>query len=270
MNKLQKQYAYPLCIQLTIGESVYDPEFISLLELLQAHGFYGVELNFIDFENLPPYELKSLLERYDLRLTMAASGAYAKLHSLSLSHEKEAVRFASTEALKKMIDFASVIDAGVICGLIKGDKMGEPDICRVQMEKTIEELKTSGYLDKAPVYIEATNHYEALLANTLADAASFAVNANGPLWILPDTYHMNIEEKDIYAPLQKHQGLYHNIHLSDNNRYYPGFGSIDFPGIVRFLKTIGYEGTITIEGRNYGTISEDIKHSAHYLKTLLF
>ena len=39
MNKLQKQYAYPLCIQLTIGESVYDPEFISLLELLQAHGF---------------------------------------------------------------------------------------------------------------------------------------------------------------------------------------------------------------------------------------
>ena len=80
----------------------------------------------------------------------------------------------------------------------------------------------------------------------------------------------NIEEKDIYAPLQKHQRLYHNIHLSDNNRYYPGFGSIDFPGIVRFLKTIGYEGTITIEGRNYGTISEDIKHSAHYLKTLLF
>ena len=73
------------------------------------------------------------------------------------------------------------------------------------MGKTIEELKTSGYLDKAPVYIEATNHYEALLANTLADAASFAVNANGPLWILPDTYHMNIEEKDIYAPLQKHQ-----------------------------------------------------------------
>ena len=144
MNKLQKQYAYPLCIQLTIGESVYDPEFISLLELLQAHGFYGVELNFIDFENLSPYELKSLLERYDLRLTMAASGAYAKLHSLSLSHEKEAVRFASTEALKKMIDFASVIDAGVICGLIKGDKMGAPDICRMQMEQTIEELKTSG------------------------------------------------------------------------------------------------------------------------------
>ena len=77
MNKQQKQYAYPLCIQLTLGQSIYDEEFISLLKLLHVHGFYGVELNSIDFENLPPMELKTLLDKYDLRLTMVASGACA-------------------------------------------------------------------------------------------------------------------------------------------------------------------------------------------------
>lgn len=268
MNDLQKQYTYPLCIQLTVGPSIYDPEFIRLLELLQAHGFYGVELNSIDFENLPPRELNALLEKYELRLTMVASGAYAKSHGLSLSHEKESVRLESVKALGKMIDFAQAMDAGVVCGFIKGDGEGNPDICRAQMKKSIQELSTGGYLQKAPVYIEATNHYEALLANTLEEAASFVKDAGGPLWILPDTYHMNIEESNLYAALQKHRGLYHNIHLSDNNRYYPGFGAMDFLGILRFLKAVDYEGTISIEGRNYGTIANDIERSAGYLKAL--
>lgn len=268
MNELQRQYAYPLCIQLTVGESIYEPEFIKLLELLKLHGFYGVELNSLNFESLPPLELKSLLNQYDLRLTMVASGAYAKDHGLSMSHEDESIRLQSVKALGQMIDFAGAIGAGVVCGFIKGDGKGNPDICRSQMKKSLEELKAGGYFRKAPVYIEATNHYEALLANTLEDAASFTIDTGEPVFILPDTYHMNIEETNLYAALQKHQGLYHNVHLSDNNRYYPGFGAMDFPGILRFLKAIGYEGTISIEGRNYGTIAEDIKHSADYLKSL--
>lgn len=268
MNKQQKQYAYPLCIQLTLGQSIYDEEFISLLKLLHVHGFYGVELNSIDFENLPPMELKTLLDKYDLRLTMVASGACANRRGLSLSHEDESVRLLSVKTLGQMIDFAASIDAGVVCGFIKGSGEGNPDVCRAQMKKSIRELSAGGYLQKAPVYIEATNHYEALLANTLEEVAAFTADVCGPLWILPDTYHMNIEETNIYAALQKHMGLYHNIHLSDNNRYYPGFGAMDFSGILRFLKAAGYEGTISIEGRNCGTIASDITRSADYLKVL--
>ena len=104
---------------------------------------------------------------------MVASGAYAKRHGLSISHEDESIRIQSVKALSQMIDFAGAIDAGVVCGFIKGDGNGNPDICRSQIKKSLKELNAGGYFHKAPVYIEATNHYEALLANTLEDAASF-------------------------------------------------------------------------------------------------
>lgn len=268
MNELQRQYAFPLCIQLTVRDSICDPEFLETLQLLQSHGFYGVELNALDFKRLPPSELRNLLDSYELRLTMVASGAHAQQHGLSLSHEDEAIRLKSVEDLKGMIDFAGQIDAGVVCGFIKGDSRGSFPTCQSQMIKSLEELDRSGYLKKAPLYIEATNHYEALLANTLDEASAFGAHTEGPVHILPDTYHMNIEEKNIYSALQKHQGLYQNVHFSDNNRYYPGFGAMDFLGILRFLKAIDYKGTVSFEGRNYGTLASDIEHSARYLKAL--
>lgn len=268
MNELQRQYAYPLCIQLTVPGSIYHPEFLKTLAVLKEYGFYGVELNALDFKHLPPEELKNLLSEYDLRLTMVASGAHAQKYGLSLSHEHEDTRLFSLQNLKEMIDFASKLGSGVVCGFIKGNASGNRDTCMSQMIKSIQELQESGYLKKAPLYMEATNHYEALLANTLDEAAELSLHVDGQLYILPDLYHMNIEEKNIYASLEKHAGLYHNIHFSDNNRYYPGFGSVDFLGVLRFLKAINYQGTISFEGRNFHSVAEDARQSAQYIKAL--
>lgn len=268
MNELQKQYAYPLCIQLTIPNSIYHPEFLKTLDALKENGFYGVELNALDFKHLQPEELKKLLSKYNLHLTMIASGAHAQELGLSLSDENDERRLLSLHELKQMINFASELGSGVVCGFIKGNASGEHNICKAQMIKSIQELKESGYLNKAPLYIEATNHYEALLANTLEEAAEFSSYADNELYILPDLYHMNIEEKNTYAALAKYSGMYSNIHFSDNNRYYPGFGSIDFLGVLRFLKSIDYHGTISLEGRNYYSVIEDAKRSAQFIQTL--
>ncbi|EEG56572.1 hypothetical protein CLOSTASPAR_01352 [[Clostridium] asparagiforme DSM 15981] len=85
------------------------------------------------------------------------------------------------------------------------------------------------------------------------------------MYILPDTYHMNIEETSTTAALTTYAGHYHNLHVSDNNRYFPGIGAIDFAGIMRQLKGLGYDGTITIEGRVLKSLSEDTVFSAGYL-----
>lgn len=268
MNTLQQQYAYPLCIQLTVPDSIYHPEFLETLSALKECGFYGVELNALDFKHLPPEELKDLLAKYELRLTMVASGAHAQRHGLSLSHENDEIRLSSVQELREMIDFASALDAGVVCGFIKGDSSGRREVCKNQMKKSLKELQESGYLKKAPLYMEATNHYEALLANTLEEAAELSSCVDGELLILPDLYHMNIEEKNIYASLRNYAGLYHNVHFSDNNRYYPGFGSIDFLGVLRFLKSMDYQGTISFEGRNFYSVTQDARQSAQYIKAL--
>ena len=72
------KYIFPLCIQLSMPEDLHGEQFKRLLKLLQKHDFYGIELNVDDLEKYTPGEYTNLLDQYGLKLTMIATGAYAK------------------------------------------------------------------------------------------------------------------------------------------------------------------------------------------------
>jgi len=263
---MNNRYCYPLCIQLPPMEDVNSDEAKALFRLLQEKGFYGVELNLLDFERTTPTELQNLLKAYDLRLTMIATGGYAKKKGLSLSSPDEAIRQKTVAEVQTMLRYAHALDAGIICGFIKGDANGDYSLHRTQMIRSLTELKELDTLTLAPLYLEATNHYEALLINTLEEGAQLAADISDRICILPDTYHMNIEEKDMLAAMVRYRNCYKNIHISDNNRYYPGFGAIAFERVLRMLQAMDYQGTISIEGRNLGSMAEDIEKSCYYLE----
>ncbi len=253
------RYGFPLCIQLSVPLALDDKRFAQILELLADEGFYGVELNITDFRVWTPERLRPLLERYSLKMTMLASGAYAREHYLSLGSRNEQLRRESVnEFCQTMLPFAGEMNCGIICGFIKGSD----DACVSQLQRSVEDISSYADSSVVPLYLEATNHYDSPLLCTLDEAAALA----GPRWnILPDTYHMNIEECSMSAPLAKYSGRYENLHISDNNRYFPGFGAIDFFPLLQMLKATGYRGTISIEGRTHGLLSEDIQKSCRYL-----
>jgi len=259
---MSNRFAFPLYIQLPYMEpSAANPDFVDLLRLLQTQGFSGVELNLDNFDD--PDALRRLLARHDLQLSMVASGAYAMRHGLSLSACDEAVREASVAAVTAMLAFAAALQAGVICGFMKGGAKQDANAATQQMEKSLQALSNAN----APLYIEATNHYEATLANTLDEGAALIAGKGANLRILPDTYHMNIEEQSTMAALLRHKALYANLHLSDNNRYFPGFGAIDFRALCRALHADGYTGTMAVEGRTFRTLKADIVDCARYLES---
>ena len=222
-------------------------------------------MNLLDFSQAYAGRLKETLEHFGLRLTMIASGAFANRNGLSLSSPDQDVRAKSVQALGGMLDCAAGFGAGVICGFIKGGPSGDKTVASRQLRASLEELDRLGKTAAAPLYLEATNHYEALLVNTLEEGAALTAGLSHPVYILPDTYHMNIEETSTTAALTQYAGHYHNLHVSDNNRYFPGIGAIDFAGIMRQLKGLGYDGTITIEGRVLKSLAEDTVFSAGYL-----
>ena len=80
---------------------------------------------------------------------------------------------------------------------------------------------------------------------------------------------MNIEEKDMFASLKKHREHYSNLHISDNNRRFPGFGAIRFGDLFNFLRSIDYGGTIAIEGIVADDLLSDIRAAMEYLEPLL-
>ncbi len=252
-------YAFPLCIQLAGPDSLHDSAFAETLNQLQSLNFYGVELNITDFDSIKPQALKDYLDVYNLKMTMLATGAYAKKNGLSLSSPDEAIRKKTVDALCDiLIPFAEKMGCDIICGFIKGDTQASD----AQLEKSVAEVCERRNNTSVHIYLEATNHYESGVINMLSDGARLA---HKPWYILPDTYHMNIEECSLFAPLEKYQDLYRNLHISDNNRYFPGYGSINFYQILLFLKAMNYQGTISIEGRTLGSLSENIEKSSQYI-----
>jgi sugar phosphate isomerase/epimerase len=120
------------------------------------------------------------------------------------------------------------------------------------------------------VLIEATNRYESSVVNTLEEAGKIVDLLNNPyLHLLPDTFHMNIEEADAHAALSAHQDKFISVHISDNNRYYPGLGALDFNRVFQTLETIGFSGPVAIEGNLRGSFSADLRDSMAYLTTVI-
>ncbi|MGI6031371.1 MAG: sugar phosphate isomerase/epimerase family protein [Eubacteriales bacterium] len=259
-------YAFPLCVQLPLPANYQqDEDFCATMALLQELGFYGVELNITDFTQ-PAEELVRFLAGYGLKLSMIATGGYAGKQGLSLSSLDEAVRTRTVAEMRTIIDYAAATGAGVICGFIKGVAGMPMEEATRQMDRSLEELSQQVKESGVDVYLEATNHYEATLANRVQDGVEFSRKWGDIYRVLPDTYHMNIEEVDMAAALVRYQGYYRNLHISDNNRYFPGFGAIDFAAVLCWLKAMGYTGTMSIEGRNWGTLRDDIRASAAYME----
>ena len=83
-----------------------------------------------------------------------------------------------------------------------------------------------------------------------------------------DTFHMNIEEKDILDSLAKHYRDIYYIHFADSNRSWPGQGHIDFKKIVAFLKDCNYYKTISAECQYYPDAGITASHWLSAVKEL--
>ena len=62
-----------------------------------------------------------------------------------------------------------------------------------------------------------------------------------------DTFHSNIEEKHQAEALRAVAKYFGHVHISENDRGIPGTGHVDWKGVFKMLKEIGYEGWLTIE-----------------------
>lgn len=96
--------------------------------------------------------------------------------------------------------------------------------------------------------IEAVNRFEGILINTAEEARAYveAVGSSN-VGILLDTYHMNIEERDIGDAIRAAGDRLIGFHIGENNRTCPGRGHLNWKEIFGALKEVGYKGRIVAE-----------------------
>jgi len=265
------RYRYFLAIQTRLSEDyVGDAEFRRNLETLQRLGFDGVELNIQDPERVEPARLRAYLAEFGLVLSMFASGLTAKTFQLSLATADDARRTETIHRTKRFLEFAHEFGAGVIAGYLKGAPQEAHPAARERLTASVMELAPVANRLKTPLLIEAVNRYESPVGHSLAETWEIARQAGSPfVQILPDTFHMNIEEANLEQALINHQACFTSFHLSDNTRHFPGFGALDFARVIAILDRIGYQGKLAIEGNVRKSLAEDVEVAMEYLGPLL-
>jgi len=78
--------------------------------------------------------------------------------------------------------------------------------------------------------------------------------------VLFDTFHANIEEKDIADGFRAVGRHLKHVHTCENDRGIPGSGHVDWPGVRRALSDVGYDGWLTIE--SFGFALGDLSAAA--------
>lgn len=107
--------------------------------------------------------------------------------------------------------------------------------------------------------LEPVNRYESFMVNTLDQAAAMIRDADGAnMFVHMDTFHMNIEEGDISAAIQRNAGLLGYAHVADSNRGTLGGGHFNVNGFFRALASVGYEGDFTVESFSSKVLSADL------------
>jgi sugar phosphate isomerase/epimerase len=265
------RYRYFLAIQTLLPEDYRnDAAFRGRLKTLQEWGFDGIELNIREPEAVRPDDLKQFLGDFGLVLSVFATGFTAKTAKLSLAATDQTRRKESVRRTKDFLAFAAAFGAGAVAGFLKGAPGESSAEHLANLKTSVAELAPEALRLKTPFIIEAINRFESPLGNSLEEVWQIIRDVKNPyVHILPDTWHMNIEESNMEAAMIRHRERFINFHLSDNNRFLPGFGALDFKKIIGVLDALGYSGRLALEANLKGSFSEDVTKSMEYLAPLL-
>lgn len=96
--------------------------------------------------------------------------------------------------------------------------------------------------------LEYLNRFESYLVSSADELVELIDKINHPnCKLMFDTFHANIEEKDMNAAIRKMGKRLVHVQLSENDRSTLGSGHINFPKVLEALNGIGYSGMLSIE-----------------------
>ncbi len=112
------------------------------------------------------------------------------------------------------------------------------------MQATAEHAAKCGVM----LGVEYLNRFETYLLTSAADTARFVEAVGHPSCkMMYDTFHANIEEKDIAQAIRGAGKHIVHVHISENDRSTPGAGHVDWKTSFDTLREIGYDGWYVIE-----------------------
>ncbi|MGB0901469.1 sugar phosphate isomerase/epimerase family protein [Halocynthiibacter sp.] len=205
-------------------------------------GLNGVEL-FGDTEGIDPKEAAKILNGHGLEIFSLTPG------DADISHPNADIRAKAIEYYKALSDFAAELGNPLIS--CHGQVGRIAPIASQAEEDALLQDSVAQICEIAKgqtVVFEILNRYETHQVHTVAEGLALmkAVGADN-LKLLPDAYHMNIEEADPAGALRAGGDAIGLYHAADSNRMGIGAGNTDFAAQIRALDDINYQGPVIFE-----------------------
>lgn len=243
-----------------VWTGTFDADGIRLsVEKTKEAGFDLIEFPLMDPFAFDVEAARQALAQHDLAVS-ASLGLSA--HTDVTSADPETV--ARGEALLiQAVDVLADLGGQHFCGVIYSamQKYMEPvtpaglESSRRAIARVADHAAERG----VSVSLEVVNRYETNVMNTARQALAYLAEVDRPnLGIHLDTYHMNIEESDMFAPVLDAAPSLRYVHIGESHRGYLGTGSVDFDTFFKALGRVGYDGPIVFESFSSAVVAPDL------------
>jgi D-psicose/D-tagatose/L-ribulose 3-epimerase len=226
-----------------------DESILPVLDRLKSMGYDGVEVPMFELDEKFYGDWGKRLDDLGLRRTAVTVRTEAD-NPISAD---AAVRAAGVAANIRALDCCQALGAETVCGPFHsalGYFSGAGPTADEWKWGVDSMRQTAQHAEKAGVTlaVEALNRFECYFLNCAADAARFVAEVNNPRCrMMYDTFHANIEEKNVGKAIQTAAPYLAHVHISENDRSTPGQGAIRWAENFDALAASGYDGWMVVE-----------------------
>jgi D-psicose/D-tagatose/L-ribulose 3-epimerase len=232
-------------------KSPFTTDSISLFPKFKQWGFDSVEIALEEASHIDPKTVKKALADNGL-ICGSMCGAFGPGRDLRGSKQDQQ---RSLDYIKSVLDAMAEVNSPVLAGPLYSSvgraEATEENEYKRQWETVVEHLKTlSAYAKKLNIKlaIEPLNRYETDFINTCDQAMKLVGDVDSDaISVHLDSYHMNIEEKDLPKAIIKAGSKLGHFHACGTDRGTPGNDHTNWDGIVAAIKEIKYDGGVVIE-----------------------
>ncbi len=250
--------------------SPFSSKDVDLLHKTKEIGYDIIEIAVEDKDIIDWGLMKRTASELDIDISI--SGAFGA--DRDISSDDPAVRANGLAYIIDCAEIASDMGSPLFGGplysavgktrLVSADqKAQERSWCLENLDKAARRAAELGVV----LALEPLNRFESDMVNTVDQAISLVDEVGSDhLKILLDTFHANIEEKDIPAAIEKLGARLVHIQANENDRGTPGTGHLDWTGMRKALDKIGYQGALVIE--TFGAPSKELARAASIWRPL--
>jgi D-psicose/D-tagatose/L-ribulose 3-epimerase len=222
---------------------------VPVVERIKSLGYDGIEMPVFEL-NEPLYaDWGRRLDALGLeRTAVTVRGAGDNPISPSAT-----VRAAAVDAMRRTLDCCHAAGVKVLCGPTHsaiGEFTGRgptDDEFRWGVE-TMQRIAEHAAAAGVTIAVEYLNRFENYFLTCVEQTVRFVAGVNHPqVRMMYDTFHANIEEKDLSAAIATAVPHTVLVHISENDRSIPGTGHVHWDVTFDALAAAGYDGWMVVE-----------------------